>query len=218
MGPGAVFKVWVNNTLVLNYAGNLASVGTFTGFDASDFALGVCCGIGGVNTWTYGGPADYDDVALIVADSTAPNARLGTDPRVDPIYPTSETTLSGYSRTGGTGASDAIGAGSCDGDTSYYKGLVAGDSALFDSSGTLGGVPTTVHGVGLTHITRKQGAGTRGVSPVLNDNATDYFGTEANLTTGYGRYQSVWTTRPSNSAAWSKTTVEAAKLGVKITT
>jgi hypothetical protein len=216
-----VFAVWVNNVQIFNYTGGLQTpsiTSAFTGFSVTDFFLGGCDGNGTNNNWVYGGPQDFDNLYIIVGDSTAPNARLGTEPRVDSIYPTSESSVTGYARTGGTGASDAIGAGSCDGDTSYYEGPNVGNEALFDSTDTLNGVPTTIHGVGVTHITRKTGAGSRGVKPVLNDAATDFLGDEAALTTGYGRYESIWTVRPSSSAAWTKTTVEAAKLGVKITT
>lgn len=215
-----VFKVWVNNVLIFNYTAGLqvATPDTLTDFNCTDFMLGACDGNSSNNVWTYGGPCDMDNVYIFVGDSTAPNSRLGTEPRVDPIYPTSEQTLSGYTRTGGSGASDAIGHDSCDGDTSYYKGNTVNDEGLFDSTDTLNGIPTTIHCVGLTHISRKVGAGTRGVSPILNDNATDYTGDEAALTTDYGRYQSMWVVRPSSSAAWTKTTVEAAKIGVKITT
>lgn len=221
-GTGAICKVWVNGNLVMDYAAG----GEFPNADSgsspmvwtwTDVVLGTCVDGQNNDFWQMRGPWAIDDFYMILKDATSPNARLG-DARVDTIYPTSETSgqNTGYARTGGADIAAAIGQGSNDGDTSYYEADAVDDKVLFDSTGTMSGNPTTIHGVGVAHISRKTLADDRLVRPLIRQSTTNYEGDASALASSYSQHRHVWVTQPNGGGAWTKTTVEAAAFGVTI--
>jgi uncharacterized glyoxalase superfamily protein PhnB len=220
-GNTAIFKCWVNGSLVIDWTGNLPIDGPMSGtYDVVDVILGASqvpsLSIAGDRNYAWGGPCIFDDFYMIVVDAVAPFARLG-DARVDTFYPTSENSNTGYARTGGSNVATAVGHGSIDGDSSYYEADSVSDIVTFDSTDTMSAIPGTIHGVTVNHVTRKTQALDRTLATVVKQGATVYpNANEQAVSSSYGQYSDVLVAQPAGGA-WTKTTVEAAAFGVKIT-
>lgn len=215
-GANAVLKVWNGADLVINWSGNL---GEPSGIDWawSDFLLCGSVGLGNSGVFEAD-KAYYDNFYFVESGGVEPIGRLGDIVRVGTLGATSEVGGQniGYTRTGGTDVEDSVGLASNDGDTSYYEGEDVNDTVIFDSTDSVPGTPTVIFGVMAESYSRRTGAATRKIKPVVRDAAANYLGTESQVPALYGALNSIWTTRPSDGTALTKSVVEGLAFGVKI--
>lgn len=216
-GVGAVGKVWVNGELYINYAGNLTLPGTPYDWAWTDIVLGCAVGTGSNGLYE----ADVcllDNFYLLTTGGVEPVARLGIV-RVGTLGPNSEVGGQnvGYTRTGGSDVTDSVGSASNDGDTSYYAGNNLGDTVIFDSTDTLPGSPSTVFAILPEGYSKRTGATSRVLTPVVRDASANYLGAGQSVPALYGAIGAVWTSRPADGTELTQANVEALQWGVKIT-
>lgn len=156
----------------------------------------------------------YDD--LWISDTAvAPNN--GGVRMLEPSGAGSET---GWTNgTGNTFAEVDDFPGNIDSDTTYI-----GASATMDNLGSFFDMETcaskSIEGAiaGLKGISMARTDSTTGTSSVnaicLKDNGTQSSSTALELTTTYTSYSKIWETRPSNGAAWTTTSIDAAEIGI----
>lgn len=159
---------------------------------------------------------DYDDV--YVADDTGAtnNSRLG-DSRVETLYPRS-TTTNDFALTGAATAHEALDDDSAgpDGGTSYASSGTAADRILLGTTDSLSGVPLSIHGVAVSHISRKEGASTLVLDTVISSGINEDTRTGRTLLDAYTTDEGLYELDPDGSVAWTKAQVEALLFGIEV--
>lgn len=202
-------EVFVNDVSVLSFTGAV----TNTLPDRVRFGCGFSA-----NTVLFGrGNYYFDDIYVLNNNGTGRTTRLGAW-RIEAINPTSEDVNTNVTYTGGTNVSDRVGANSNDGDTTYAQAAGAvGDGCIYDSTGTLSGNPTTIFAVSVSHTVKRTDAGSRNTCNLIKESGgTVTEGASTALLSNYGFISSVWESRPSDSAAWTRSEVEALRFGFRV--
>jgi len=102
-----------------------------------------------------------------------------------------------------------------DDDTTYVKSGVVG--AIDDyTMGTIN-LTGTIFGVQANVVQKKDDVGVRTVAPLIKSNGTYFLGTGVTCQSDYTTAQQIWQTEPSASTTWTNASVNALKVGLKIT-
>lgn len=162
-----------------------------------------------------GGANDFalDDLYIINTTGSYNNDFLG-DIKVVPQFPTSDGTHTDFTPSTGTDhyalVDDPLVS-----TTDYNEGDTLND---IDSYGiTADSNLGTIYGVQLVAAAHNPDVGTRKVKPILRSNSTDYLGTEITLSNTSQMAKDIWERDPADSAAWTKTKLDAIEIGLKVT-
>jgi hypothetical protein len=213
-----ICKVWINGQLVIDFSGSFSPVTGWAGYSwlPTDLCLGGS-GNGAQGQIRDRGKRSYQDLYIAIKDGSGVTDRLG-DSRVAIIWPTSIDANTGYASTGGSTVADRLGSASFDGDTTYYEADDLNDNLSLSSTDSVPSTPIVVHGVEVTSISRKTAAGDRSTKAVVKISSTTYLADIENvMTEAYSVNRGIFEEDPSTTAAWTKSGVEAASFGEKIT-
>ena len=157
-----------------------------------------------------------DDV-YILSDATAVPTQFG-NVRIETILPDSDTAQADWTPLAGSGFSnidDTLGTNG-DGDSSYVGDSVIANASEFGIE-NLTGSPATVHAIALNTRAAKTDAGSVGFTPYIDSSGTSADGTEVLPAEAvYGLSFDFFETDPNTAGAWSEASINALKLGIKI--
>lgn len=155
-----------------------------------------------------------DDVVIWDTAGTVNNDWLG-DLRVDSYLPNADgDTVTMTPSTGTTHYTlvDEVPASATD----YVTGDAAGEKDLF-MMGNMGHTPTVVHAVIPAANMVKTDAGLRETTLVVKSGGVEYDGSSIALGTSAVKYTRVLERNPNGDVAWTKSSVDALQVGVKVT-
>lgn len=101
-------------------------------------------------------------------------------------------------------------------DTDYNQSSNVGDLDLYEIT-DMAHTPASIFGVQINLNAKKDDAGTRSIAGVVRSGGTNYEGGAQALSTSYAYYLDVRETDPDTSAPWTKTGVDNAQFGIKVT-
>lgn len=165
---------------------------------------------GGGSNW------DYDDLYVCDGSGGSLDDFLG-DLKIYAVLPNADGGNNDFTLSTGVTHSTLVDDSTPNDDTDYVSSSTVGhrDSWNFTN------LPSTVGTIVAVQVNlqaRKDDAGTRKIVEVVRISSTNYDGaTEATLTTGYLDHYFVLPTNPATTAAWTKSDVDGAEFGVKIT-
>jgi len=197
------FILRVDGQNIFTYAGTIDTQAT----NAYVYIVGLGGGSGG---------GTYDDIVMMDDTGTECNAMLG-DCRITQLAPISDTADADWLKSTGTDGYAMIDdpvPGTHDGDSTYLYSNVVDDLSLFDL-GNMVTSPTSIFAVQSAFVAKKTTTDARTIRSVLKSDDTVANGATKTLTTSYAYYHDVWTLNPDTSAAWAKSEVDAAQLGIE---
>lgn len=199
-------NVYVNGELALAWVGDALQGDT----GINELSLGS--GVSG----TFSPTVEFDDI-YVVDDTVVPgepSTRLG-DTRVEFLDPGSDVTLT-MTATGTTDGFDAVDDSSIDFDVTYVGSATVGDRALFQATGTLSEDPVAIHGVAVTHISKKDGADTRRIDGIIKSGTTETVVQGRTQLDTYSTQEVLIGANPDTGAAFTRAEVEALQFGVEV--
>lgn len=156
-----------------------------------------------------------DDFYLLDTTGSVNNDFLG-EVKVATIYPDGDVTNDWTAVGTGTTNADRVDEAAADGDTTYVHSSTAAEQERYDYEA----LPTdsdVVHGVQVVPLTRKvDDGGSRTFRTTAYSVATESTGSTVGLGDSYLYYPQIYELDPDASAAWTETTVNAAKFGYEI--
>lgn len=196
-------EVRLNGTTVLSYSGDTKSSDTLST----------------ANKIRYGAPYErsaavcFDDLYICDGTGTKNNSFLG-DCRVDTKFPTGTGASTQFTPSGGANNWDNVNDAAPDGDSTYNYADTASyaDSFAFEDVSS----SSTIHGLQVSVVARKDDAGTRTMAATTTVGGTRYDGDTKTLGDTYVNHAQVWENNPTTSTAWTDATVSAAEFGYKV--
>ena len=163
-----------------------------------------------------GGNYDFDDLYICDSTGSSNNDFLG-DVRVDCYMPSGNGNSSQLAGSDGNSTDNyaLVDEASQNGDTDYVQSATSGQKdtyAFTDMSHT----PTSIFGVQINMIAKKDDSGTRSICAVTRSGGSDTDGTTQALSTAYLDYREIRETDPNTAAAWTRTNLNNAEFGVKV--
>lgn len=155
-----------------------------------------------------------DDVIIMDTTGSYNNDFIG-DVRIHRLNPSADTAQKDF--TASTGIDNYALVDDNDGDTGYVYSSTSGDEDIYALENSPAGA-ANIKAVGVVQQARKEGAGSRGVTPLLYSGTATSTGSEQNLGVDYVVQVDVVETDPNTGAAWGTAGIDAAQLGVKVTT
>lgn len=167
---------------------------------------------------TPGGGAYYiDDIYLIDLTGSTNNAPLG-NVRIQTLLPNGNGNSSQFTGSDGNSTDNYLLVDEPNyATTDYVDGANVGDKDTYAFANTTA-TTATIYGLTINVNALKTDAGARGIKPVVRHSGTDYDGTEITLSTSAIGYQQVYEQNPGTSSGWTKSDVDAAEFGVKVST
>lgn len=206
-GSSGLFVVYINGAVACTYTGN-----TLTGVSPGAYNELI---LGSTESGTEPHIAVFDDIYVCDSAGVAPNTRLG-DSRVEILAPTADSLLEfdiiGPELTGSLSV-DEIGP---DGDFTAISSSTPGDRALFTTTQTLSEEPRLIHGISVTHQSRKDGADTRSLKTIVKVGASETVITGRALLDAYTTDEGLFPLNPDGSVAWTRAAVEGLIFGVEV--
>lgn len=173
----------------------------------------VRLGVGAVSSM-FGADVFLDDLVIWDTTGTVNNDWLG-DLRVDSYMPNGDgDTVTMTPSTGTTHYTlvDEVPASATD----YVIGDAAGEKDLF-AMGNMSHTPTVVHAVIPVAHMLKTDAGLRETTLVVKSGGIEYDGPSIALSTTGVKYGRIVERNPNGDVAWTKSSVDAVQVGVKVT-
>ena len=188
-----VVQVWVNSVSVLNLTGqNTKNTANTT---VSQFAL--------VNPGNI--TIDYCDIIWATT-------RI-TDLRVETLVPTGAGSHTDFTPSTGSNWQNVDEVPPND-DTDFNSSSTVGNIDSFTHA-NISAVPLSISAVIINVRARDTTTGAASLAPFIRSSTTDSPGTAVTLNTGYQDFQSVFSTDPATSAAWTVGGVNAVEFGYK---
>lgn len=202
VGNSGTYDIKVNGTSVLSGAGDTQNAAT--------------AAIGGLSM-IPGASNGIDDLYLLDTTGTALNDFIG-DCKVECLTAqTGNGSNVGLTCSTGTDHGALVDELPANDDTDYNSGTTIGvkDTYNFTNVATTG----VIKAVQVSARAKKTDSATKELALVTRIGSTDYDGTtQAVASTLYSQYQQIWTKRPSDSADWTISDVNAAEFGLKVVT
>ena len=159
---------------------------------------------------------DYDDFYYCDNAGGTNNSLLG-DVRIDTVLP------SGNGNSSQMVGSDAdstdnyllVDEAAQNGDSDYVESATASNKDTY-AFGDISHTPTSIFGVQVNMIAKKDDAGARSICAVTRSGGSDTDGATQALTTSYVCYREIRETDPNTSSAWTKTNLNNAEFGQKV--
>lgn len=161
-------------------------------------------------TSSQGAALIFDDVYVSDTTGSAPHNDFLGQCIVDTMFPTSNNAVT-WTPLSSTNVSQ-IQETALDDDTTYNSTTTSGNVDTFNH-GAMPVTPTSIFGVSVIHRARKDDVAARSSRNKLISGATTANGTSTGLSTSYQHVKDVWPTDPNGSIAWTKTNVDATKIG-----
>jgi hypothetical protein len=157
-----------------------------------------------------------DDVYWLDLTGSVNNAPLG-DARIQTLYPNDNGNTSNFTGSDGNSVNnyqqvDETALNTAD----YNDGAAVNDKDTYAFTDTLS-TTTVIHGLSINHISLRTDADARSVCPVVRHSGTDYDGSNQSLGATSVNYQQIYETNPGTSSGWTKSDVDAAEFGLKVT-
>lgn len=190
---GAV-NIYVNGALVLSLSG------VNTGAD-DIVAVGIASGK--INL-------SYFDDYYITDTAT----RIG-ECKIDMLVPNADTAQKDFTPLSGVDNFAMVDELPVDGDTSYVTADTTGSADLYATAG-LADTPSNIYAVQARVWAKKTDTGIRSVEANIKSGASLAEGTPYVLSTGYSIAHSIHEVDPATSAAWTKSGVDAAQVGMEL--
>ena len=202
-------KVLLSATVgTVNWQFDGSAAGSDTGLDT--IYAGTACdrirfggvGTGGVIDDIYIGDtsSSFDFLGDVTIETKLPNANDSVQ------FTGSPETTNTYQNVDETSPDD---------NTSYNESNTSTHQDTFDFPAWSMVSADTIHGVGVNCFAQKVDAGAADLSLVCKSDTTTDVGSALSLGVGYASRQTIWEDDPDAAAAWTKTTLEAAKFGYK---
>lgn len=169
-------------------------------------AFGLACSANGNNQYV-------DDVYTLTGSGSAPTTRLGDSKVLASLPAIGNGSQTAWTPSTGSDHGAMVDDTTPDSDTTYNEGAAASDVDTY--VGTALGGSGTVHGLVLRNFLKKTDAGTCDTRNVVRIGSTNYYGSVENLSTSYLYYNTLYTTSPATSAAWSVSEIDAMQRGVE---
>lgn len=189
---------------------NGANVLSGTGADTRNGGTGV---ITQVNVNAAIANIRVDDFYICNTSGSANNDFLG-DVRVDAYLPNGNGNSSQMTGSDADSTDNylLVDDSAPDGDSTYVQSSTAGHKDTYTFA-DMSHTPSTIHGVQVNMIAKKDDAGARSIASVVRSGGTDTDGTTQALSTSYLDYMQIIEQDPNTSAAWTKTGFNAAEFG-----
>jgi hypothetical protein len=129
---------------------------------------------------------------------------------VDTLFPTTDNSVQ-FTPLSSTNASN-VDETTVDDDTTYNSSSTSTHVDTFNH-GALPVTPTTIFAAKITHKARKDDVAARSSRNKLISGGTTSSGTSVALSTSYQYLPDIYTQNPDTSTAWTKTTIDATKIG-----
>lgn len=199
-------KVWIDGAVALDYTGD-------TRTQISGNVAANTIGIGGSGGT---GNSVWDDI-IIWDDqgSTFNSAPSLGDLKIETLRPAADASTQFSRYSGGTNTAN-VQDSAYDGDGSYVQSNTVGHKDLYDF-GNLLSTPSSILGVVVNTTAKRTDTGSRTLASVIKSSSTESTATGVALTSTYSTIQSVHTTDPNTSSAWTETAVNALQGGFTIT-
>lgn len=155
----------------------------------------------------------FDDLYVLDGTGTINNDFLG-DMRVITLLPNGVGNSSGWTPLSGSNfanVDDAV----PDDDATYNYSSVAGQKDTHACQ-DLPIVPSSIAGLQVCTLFRKDEAGARQAAAVVRSAGTDYDGSSYSVTDSYAYNLSTWQLDPATSALWTASAVNSAEFGYKL--
>lgn len=154
----------------------------------------------------------FSDI-VIQTDASSMPSRIG-EHKIQTLLPDANTAQADWTGVF-TDIDDPFGGD--DGDTTFINSTALNAKSEF-ALDNLADTPDTIIAVNLVTVSRKTDAGTKGVTPYIESNATREDGVEFAATETYGYSNDIIELDPDGSVAWDAAAVNALLVGVEITT
>lgn len=157
----------------------------------------------------------FDDHYFLDSTGTTNNTYLG-DCRVDPFLPTADTADKDWTPSTGVVNYQMVDDPTApDGDSTYVYSALVGDIDLYDFADMPIGTGD-VYGLQVVANARKMDAGTKNIKLKVKYDATTQDSSSISLSTTYANKTAIFETSDGVNTAWTKATVDAAKIGIEV--
>lgn len=197
--------VWLNNVSVLS----LTSQDTRNGGNAQ--VTGIAIGTS-VFPSTFGATGRTDNYWDDIVMSDDASTRIGTAV-VQTLYPTGAGATTQWTPSTGNNWA-AVDEAAANSDTDYVSTSTANNIDTY-AMGNLSNTSGTILALAVNLVARDDAGGSNSIAAVVRSGGTDYAQASVATTAGYLNYQTVISTDPATSSAWTGTNVNAVELGVK---
>lgn len=154
-----------------------------------------------------------DDLYVCDTAGSTNNDFLG-DCRIDTIYPAGAGNYTQF--TPSAGSNYACVDETAPNTTDYVSDATSGDIDSYACGDISALLSSSVYGAQVNAYAKKSDSGSRSLGTMARLSSTDSIGTSTALGTSYGYISQIYETDPS-SAAWTRTNVNSAEFGVKVT-
>jgi len=157
---------------------------------------------------------DYDDLWICDGQGSAPYNDFLGDLRADVLTVNGAGNSAQFSPTSG-GNYTCVDESAPNGDTDVVSSSTVGHKDTYAYS-DLAHTPTTIYGVKIKAVVKKDDAGYRAINLVTRSGGADYDSSEMALPSSYTAVTQIRETDPATGVAWTRTNLNAAEFGVKV--
>jgi hypothetical protein len=202
-------KVLLKSTAVGSVAFQLDGVAAGSTGSIQTIDAGTSCTI--VQFQAFGTDSKFDDI--YVGDTSGAFDFLG-DVTIETIFPNADNGTPDFTRSAGANNYENVDETNPDADTTYNESNTSAHRDTFDFPAISALSADTVHAAAVTIMAKKVDPTSTDLKAVTISGATTDVGTALGVgSSGYASFQYVWEQDPNVTAAWTKTTIEAAKFG-----
>lgn len=205
-------QVRLNGVTVINVPAGTNTRGDYlNGVNTTDRINISGAASSGTNTNIY-----VDDLYFADSAGTFNNAFLG-DVRIETIYPDGAGSSTQFTPLSGTNWSQ-VSETPEDGDTSYVSSATPTFKDIY-TLGDLSSSPTSIYGIQISTIARKDDAGGRVLAPIVKSGGTEYDHQTTNafgLADAYTQHLDIWEKNPDGTIVWDYASINALNTGFKI--
>jgi hypothetical protein len=156
----------------------------------------------------------FDDLYVLDGQTSGAHDFLG-DMRVETLYPSGDGVHGDFAVTGAASGHAAVAEHPEDGDTSYIASSTPGQKSSFSYT-DLSSTPTSIAGVQLNVVGRKDDAGSRSLASLVVAGGVDYDLPALPVYDSYSHAVAVLEENPATGAAWTAGDVNALEAGVTL--
>jgi hypothetical protein len=157
----------------------------------------------------------FVDDFYVLSTTGGVNVNFLGDVRVVCVFPNGAGASTQFTPNGAAANWQCVSETSEDGDTTYVADANIGDKDLYVKQAT----PVTtgpIYAVQLCSVARKDDSGVRSIANTVLSGATAEDGATQALGTTYAWYLDIMESDPNTAGPWTKTTFDAAQIGVKV--
>jgi hypothetical protein len=204
---GGEIDLRINGVSVATFSGDTRNGGT-------GIVDGMLVGLFMGTSFRNGGGIAIDDMYLVDSNGSAPlNTFLG-DVYVRTFLPTGAGTTTQWTPSAGSNYQN-VDDNPSDEDTTYNSESTVSDMDTY-AMGNMTVGSSAIHGVRVSAMVRKEGAGPRTIRTVLRSGSTNYEGSSFTLFDSYKYANTLYSQDPDTSAAFTDAGIDALEAGIKV--